>query len=222
MSQKRTIRWENYGLDMHGIEKSPDFDDEDSEGFDGFDDDDEEFFEQFVRKMPEVIRTPFGVFRVDDKFNPLRAFEFWLGHTNFDITPEVKEILDETPGVEVLIVTTRYRFIVGVGKMFSFSNVRVDIERQLCGLHKVQALIDQIHNDEVKKSVKDLTDSLRDNQYWAVYLFPNGKYETFTANDIKDYEARTQVLKAAQLLSHGILITSEDADDDRRATKRHR
>ena len=58
-------------------------------------------------------------------------FDCWLGHTNFDITPHVKRILDSTQGVELLRVMSRYRFFIGVGKMFEFTEVRKNIEEQL-------------------------------------------------------------------------------------------
>ncbi|MEO1943017.1 MAG: hypothetical protein ABGY11_01830 [Candidatus Thioglobus sp.] len=58
-------------------------------------------------------------------------FDCWLGHTNFDITPDVKAALDKTEGVELLKVMSRYRFFIGVGKMFEFAKVRKRIETEL-------------------------------------------------------------------------------------------
>ena len=47
-----------------------------------------------------------------------------LAHANFDITKEIKSRLNKTEGVELLKVLSRYRFFVGVGKMFDFKQVR--------------------------------------------------------------------------------------------------
>ncbi len=58
-------------------------------------------------------------------------FDCWVGHCNFDITPRIKEILDNTDGIEVLKVCSRYRFFIGVGKMFQFKNVRKKLEKTL-------------------------------------------------------------------------------------------
>lgn len=58
-------------------------------------------------------------------------FECWMGHTNFNITPEVRDKLSGTDGVEVLKICSRYRFFVGIGKMFDFSEVRRSIEQTL-------------------------------------------------------------------------------------------
>ena len=54
----------------------------------------------------------------------LSNYDCWIGHCNFDITEEIKNMLDETPGVEVLKIISRYRFFIGVGKMFEFADVR--------------------------------------------------------------------------------------------------
>lgn len=58
----------------------------------------------------------------------LSNFDCWMGHTNFDITPSIKQKLNDTPGVEVLKICSRYRFFVGVGTMFDFRDVRKNIE----------------------------------------------------------------------------------------------
>jgi len=58
-------------------------------------------------------------------------FDCWIGHTNFNITLDIKNILDTIEGVELLKVFSRYRFLVGVGRMFDFADVRKRIE-ELC------------------------------------------------------------------------------------------
>jgi len=58
-------------------------------------------------------------------------YDCWMGHTNFDITPRVREMLDSIAGVEVMKICTRYRFFIGVGRMFDFHEVRRDIEDKL-------------------------------------------------------------------------------------------
>ena len=61
----------------------------------------------------------------------INNFECWVGHTNFDITPEIAKALDAVEGVEALKIQTRYRFFVGIGKMFDFSDVRSKISSKL-------------------------------------------------------------------------------------------
>jgi len=63
-----------------------------------------------------------------EQLNLLTSYECWIGHTNFDITESKKEALEKTEGVEVLKICSRYRFFIGIGKMFKFSEVRKKIE----------------------------------------------------------------------------------------------
>ena len=58
-------------------------------------------------------------------------FDCWVGHTNFNLTEDVKCALNTIDGVEVLKICSRYRFFVGIGKMFDFSEVRKRIEKEL-------------------------------------------------------------------------------------------
>ena len=63
--------------------------------------------------------------------NMLAQFDCWVGHTNFDITKNIKDTLDTAEGVEILKINSRYRFFIGVGKMFDFKDVRTNIEEKL-------------------------------------------------------------------------------------------
>ena len=58
-------------------------------------------------------------------------FDCWLGHTNFNISKDIKNKLNAINGVEVLKICSRYRFFIGVGRMFDFSNVRTEIEETI-------------------------------------------------------------------------------------------
>ena len=66
-----------------------------------------------------------------NEISMLSNYDCWIGHTNFDITPSVKKVLNKIGGIEVLKVLSRYRFFIGVGKMFEFKNVREHIENSI-------------------------------------------------------------------------------------------
>lgn len=66
-----------------------------------------------------------------DDIAMLSNFDCWIGHTNFDLTPRVKDKLDKIPGIELLKICSRYRFFIGVGQMFDFTEVRNTIEEEL-------------------------------------------------------------------------------------------
>jgi hypothetical protein len=91
--------------------------------------DDEEYEEErkLLKASPMVPLTN----QLMDDIAMLSSFDCWIGHTNFDLTHYTKEVLNKVPGVELLKICSRYRFFVGIGRMFDFTQVRNDIEKAL-------------------------------------------------------------------------------------------
>lgn len=79
----------------------------------------------------KVIATPMGVIPVNDNTASGKIFNFWMGHTNFDITKKIAETIEKTDGVESLDVYTRYRFRISVGKAFEDSMVMRHINKNV-------------------------------------------------------------------------------------------
>lgn len=71
----------------------------------------------------KVIATPMGIIPVNEHTASGKIFNFWMGHTNFDITKKIAETIEKTEGVETLDIYTRYRFRISVGKAFDDSVV---------------------------------------------------------------------------------------------------
>ena len=69
-------------------------------------------------------------------YNPMEAinkmFNFWTGHTNFSITPDVAVKIEKIEGIEVLDILTRYRFRIGIAKLFRDRNVMNKIQDIVC------------------------------------------------------------------------------------------
>lgn len=185
---KKKILWESLHLD--------DIEDNTVDEID--DDEDDGDLEDIKGK---VLSTPFGFYKIDDKFNPLRQFEFRIGYTNFDIDSEIAEQIENTPGVEALLILTRYRFLIGVGKMFDFRNVRPNIEKQICK-NDIDDKIEDSIDIEIKK-----VDS---NKYWAVFMFPNGKFENIGTNELKEYNENITTFRECRDMTNGILIEYTD------------
>ena len=68
---------------------------------------------------------------LSNEIQMISNFDCWLGHTNFNITKSVKERLENVRGVEVLKICSRYRFFIGIGRMFDFKDVRKLIDDQI-------------------------------------------------------------------------------------------
>lgn len=87
----------------------------------------EEDNESIIKSSPMIPLTP----QLIEDIAMLSSFDCWMGHTNFDLTNNTKDILNKVPGIEVLKICSRYRFFIGVGRMFDFTKVRNDIEKSL-------------------------------------------------------------------------------------------
>jgi hypothetical protein len=161
----------------------------------------------FFERIPKLVHTPVGMYQVDDRMSPIKQFDCWLGHTNFDITGSVQNHIESTPGVEVLVILTRYRFFLGVGKLFSFRDVRVSIENSVCS----KTLSD---NDELPiedTEVESIKSELSEYKHWAIFIFPNGEISHIGTNDLDDKKYKETVLlyKNAKMLSGGTIIQSD-------------
>ena len=84
-------------------------------------------------KQVKVIATPMGIIPMNENTMSGKIFNFWMGHTNFNITKKVADIIEQTDGVETLDIFTRYRFRIGVGKAFDDSSVMRTINKRVYG-----------------------------------------------------------------------------------------
>lgn len=197
---KRIIQWESQHLEidtMTGKIRSPIENSFEEDYFNNSDN----YIEQEL-KTENVISTPFGLWRVDDTMNPYKQFKLWMGNTNFTITKKVVDAIRTIPGIEILKVLTRYKFIVGVGQLFEFKDVRTAIEKAL-SCHT--ELISLIKDDKVKQQVMDLQNQLSQYKKWAIYVFPNGQLDFTTSNE-EDYNKKLGLFRQAVDYSNGILI----------------
>jgi len=87
--------------------------------------------EKKIRYGVKVIATPMGIIPVNDNTSSGKIFNFWMGHTNFDITKKVAETIEITEGVESLDIYTRYRFRISIGKAFEDSIVMRTINKNV-------------------------------------------------------------------------------------------
>jgi hypothetical protein len=132
----RTIIWQKWA-DPFG----QDFDDMDWTDYDkkDFSDDSIETDTDIVQDKPEiktqyiqVIRTPMGIIPMNEHTACGKIFNFWTGHTNFNISESVASDIENTEGVETLDIFTRYRFRIAIGKAFRDSLVMQTIQNKLC------------------------------------------------------------------------------------------
>jgi len=74
-----------------------------------------------------VIASPMGLIPYNEYTASSKIFNFWLGHSNFNISKKIKNILENIEGIEILDIFTRYRFRIAIGKCFNDSEVMKNI-----------------------------------------------------------------------------------------------
>lgn len=148
MSIKKTIAW----VKWHNPYKL--LDNKKEENDDGYDNDsfvdvleDEDKDSDINENSSLVLFTPLGPVPLNEYNDPEKIFNFWVGHSNFNITKNIKDIINKTDGVETLNVYTRYRFRIGVGKVFSAKNVTRDINRKISEYFRTNDNNEEIRSD---------------------------------------------------------------------------
>lgn len=145
--KEHSIIWQKW-KDPFG-EKDDDIDVEDeysnffdSENEDDYEDKKSQLDELLNNKQIKVIATPMGIVPINENTASGKIFNFWVGHTNFNVTKNIFRILENTDGVETLDIFTRYRFRIGIGKAFSDSAVMKDIQES------IYSHLEETKNDE--------------------------------------------------------------------------
>lgn len=82
-------------------------------------------------KQQKFMMTPMGVMPVTENTESSKIFNFWTGHTNFDISAPIAKMIESCEGVESFDVFTRYRFRISVGKAFNDSQVMRNINDKI-------------------------------------------------------------------------------------------
>jgi len=79
----------------------------------------------------KAINTPMGIIPYAEQTASGKIFNFWIGHTNFNITDPIKSIIENCAGTETLDIFTRYRFRIAIGKLFTERDVMADINNRI-------------------------------------------------------------------------------------------
>ena len=140
--EKPTIIWEKW-IDPFGQDideaKSTDYNDNItdindivSEDENPDDPEDHSYYRKDTINHPiKVIASPLGLIPYNEHTASSKIFNFWLGHTNFNISEIIKTTIEQCDGVEILDIFTRYRFRIAIGKCFSSSETMSLINAQI-------------------------------------------------------------------------------------------
>lgn len=156
--------------------------------------------------VPRVIHTPLGVFPLDSMFKPSDRWDCWVGSTNFSVTYAIKNTLTQTEGIEALRVMGRYTFFIGIASLFDFKDVRLDIEKSLCGYTEKEVL----SNEETLATVNLVKDQLKTKKYWSILVAPTGKVDYVVSDNLDQayLDGLNELLELKQVLG-GIILRGD-------------
>lgn len=164
----------------------------------------------------KMLHTNFGIMPLPEYSNPAKVFNLWVGNTNFNVSLPILKVIEETDGVEVLTVFSRYRFRIGIGALFDEEKVKKDIERQICVVDEPISNVNNVlygHTPckEMQKKIDEYKKQLNKHQHWILYGLPNGEFEMIVSEEIDSaFEYKLEFFNALLQVVGGVLYTSED------------
>lgn len=154
-----------------------------------------------------VIYTPMGAYPEESHLKPSDRWDCWVAYTNFEITNNISDIIENIDGVEALRVLGRYSFFVGVGKLFDIKDIRTDMEKELCVYSEQEIL----SNENTQATVDLVKKQLQTEKYWSMLVSPSGEVE-YIVSDKMDriyLEDLNKLLERKQTIG-GIILRGND------------
>tara|TARA_Y100001949_G_scaffold170365_1_gene171441 strand:- start:516 stop:1160 length:645 start_codon:yes stop_codon:yes gene_type:complete len=158
--------------------------------------------EMFLQQQ-KILYTPLGAFPEESPMKPSDRWDCWVGHTNFSITNNIADVIEEIEGVEALRILGRYSFFIGVGKLFDIKDVRTAMEKELCVYTEQEILADA----NTQATVDLVKEQLKTKNYWSMLVSPEGNVE-YIVSDTMDriyLEGLSGLLKLKQDIG-GIIL----------------
>lgn len=149
-----------------------------------------------------TIKTIAGVLQEKVKVSKKDRVNFWIAHCDFDITPEVLALIENTPGVETVTVFTAYAFRISIGKCFTSSQVHAAIEKSIGCSENVRL------NKTVKQEIAKVKRQFRKENFWFIYVLPNGSFEPQVFKDKDKFISSYMIMKEIKKSIGGKILSS--------------
>lgn len=180
---------------------------------------DEDFFKNLSKKIHsirplKIVNTKLGLLTVTENAVADYHFDFWLMHTNFPITEPIAKEICQYPGVDAFIPMTKYRCKIGFPKsgLFNVTEVKLGLQKQLCNpvskedLTQIEPIFSADMQDKIDNKISDLKSK---NNYWALFVLPNGSMEVVESESSGSaFQSKLQVLNETQKLVGGRVFRS--------------
>ncbi len=153
-----------------------------------------------------TIHTPLGVYPVESMFKPSDRWDCWMGTTNFGITQSIYDNLKTIDGIECLRILGKYTFFVGIPCTFSFRNVRIGIEQELCVYTE-----EEIMTGKTRLTVDLLKEQIQHSKYWSIFVGKENNIDYIVGDklDTEYLEGLRRLDEAKQLLG-GIILRGDN------------
>jgi hypothetical protein len=118
-------KWTDYSNNIHNISPINPHKDQDitDDQYSQMSDNELPYNTPIDEEPVKVIVSTLGLIPYNEHTASSKIFNFWIGHSNFNISDQVKNTIEQTDGVEILDIFTRYRFRIAIGKCFKNSDV---------------------------------------------------------------------------------------------------
>ena len=156
-----------------------------------------EFDGESEGELPKITSTPFGMFQLVDFFNPMQQYEWHLCHTNFSLGSSFCEIIKEIPGVEKVLIISKYRFIVAFGKVFDEKHIKRTF------YHTFNAISKSAH-----EKLLDIISMPEGYEKWALYFIDDENFVVISNAD-EDFDSRLKVFQEKLESQGGLLFKNE-------------
>jgi hypothetical protein len=205
----KQIRWEHWVNPLGGGQEYVEGGEELENEPKPYDDDGE-----IATAVRPVIPTAAGLIPLNVYGSFATNFNFWMMHTNFNLSSKVVNILKKIDGVETCDVVSRYRARIGFGKCFKSSDVKEEIKYALTDQpQKKPGQGDDVlwMDDDTRQKILLLEQQAKGRyKHWAIYVIPNGQIAFAHAEDDKEYEKYVELFQQTRELAGGLVFTSHD------------
>lgn len=128
-----------------------------------------------------IIQTDFGIIPLHESNLLSVQFNLWTGYTNFQLQKQHAYILDTTPGIEIAMIKTPYRFLIGIAKLFSEQDVLSRLKKNLVESMRTSGFISGSLKESLAKQYK----------FFAIINF-EGKNHVLHGNSMEEVETQIE------------------------------
>ncbi len=164
-----------------------------------------------------TIATPYGLLSITEDTLASKRFDFWLLHTNFDITIDFVKNLEKITGIETIEVFTRYRLRIGFPKtpFFNTTETKAKVQKFIdeLNINAINPLINNIqtiYGATKALEIQNIYSNIYNSPYWNIYLYPNAHVDIIISDKYEEFAEKIFLIKKIHQMVGGININSEE------------